>query len=133
MRVWTKVVKPSRYIKIDLSLLRQDKTCEVSTKARKADFIRRFQSAAMQRCMTAMFAQTPNSVTAQGFWGRHDNCKCSIFYETRKGVQRLGGSTKKWEPLEDAGARSAASGYLVFAGAGEKFAGSCIDKCRRKW
>lgn len=46
----------------------------------------------------------PASDTPQGFWGRHDNCKCSILYETRKGVQRLGGSTKKWEPLEDAGA-----------------------------
>lgn len=45
----------------------------------------------------------PASDTPQGFWGRHDNCKCSILYETRKGVQRLGGSTKKWEPLEDAG------------------------------
>ena len=46
----------------------------------------------------------PASDTPQGFWGRHDNCKCSILYETRKGVQRLGGSAKKWEPLEDAGA-----------------------------
>lgn len=46
----------------------------------------------------------PASDTPQGFWGRHDNCKCSILYETRKGVQRLGGSTKKWEPLEDVGA-----------------------------
>lgn len=46
----------------------------------------------------------PVSDTPQGFGGRHDNCKCSILYETRKGVQRLGGSTKKWEPLRDAGA-----------------------------
>lgn len=46
----------------------------------------------------------PASDTPQGFWGRHDNCKCSILYETKKGVQRLGGSAKKWEPLEDAGA-----------------------------
>ncbi|MCQ2408547.1 MAG: hypothetical protein MJ065_08510 [Oscillospiraceae bacterium] len=46
----------------------------------------------------------PAGDTPQGFWGRHDNCKCSILYETRKGVQRLGGSTKKWEPLDDAGA-----------------------------
>lgn len=46
----------------------------------------------------------PASDTPQGFWGRHDNCKCSILYETRKGVQRLGGSAKKWEPLRDAGA-----------------------------
>ncbi len=46
----------------------------------------------------------PASDTPQGFWGRHDNCKCSILYETRKGVQRLGGSAKKWEPFRDAGA-----------------------------
>ena len=33
-----------------------------------------------------------------GIWGRHDNCKCSIVYQTRGGkYQTLGGKEKSWD------------------------------------
>ncbi len=48
----------------------------------------------------------PANETPQGFWGRHDNCKCSILYESkRSGRQLLRGTSKKWEVVApDAGA-----------------------------
>ena len=47
----------------------------------------------------------PANETPDGFWGRHDNCKCSILYESRRGTQLLGGTSKKWEvAAEGAGA-----------------------------
>ena len=47
----------------------------------------------------------PANETPDGFWGRHDNCKCSILYESRRGTQLLGGTSKKWEVVaEGAGA-----------------------------
>lgn len=41
-----------------------------------------------------------------GIWGRHDNCKCSIQYDAKKGGrQLLRGTSKKWEVVApDAGA-----------------------------
>lgn len=41
-----------------------------------------------------------------GIWGRHDNCKCSIQYDAKKGGrQLLRGTSKKWEVVpENAGA-----------------------------
>lgn len=37
-----------------------------------------------------------------GIWGRHDNCKCSITYETRRGsFQQLSGSGKGWDTVEE--------------------------------
>ena len=42
----------------------------------------------------------PANETPQGFWGRHDNCKCSILYESkRSGRQLLRGTSKKWEQV----------------------------------
>lgn len=48
----------------------------------------------------------PASDTPQGFWGRHDNCKCSILYETKRGWRTHTGTGKAWQsrPAEDAGA-----------------------------
>lgn len=48
----------------------------------------------------------PANETPAGFWGRHDNCKCSILYESkRSGRQLLRGTSKKWEVVpENAGA-----------------------------
>ena len=44
--------------------------------------------------------------TPDGFWGRHDNCKCSILYETKRGWRTHTGTGKAWQsrPAEDAGA-----------------------------
>jgi hypothetical protein len=37
-----------------------------------------------------------------GIWGRHDNCKCSITYETRRGsFQQLSGSGMGWDTVEE--------------------------------
>ena len=42
----------------------------------------------------------PVNETPAGFWGRHDNCKCSILYESkRSGRQLLRGTSKKWEQV----------------------------------
>lgn len=42
----------------------------------------------------------PANETPQGFWGRHDNCKCSILYESKRGGrQLLRGTSKKWEQV----------------------------------
>lgn len=42
----------------------------------------------------------PANETPAGFWGRHDNCKCSILYESkRSGRQLLRGTSKKWEQV----------------------------------
>lgn len=51
----------------------------------------------------------PANETPAGFWGRHDNCKCSILYESkRSGRQLLRGAkdnTRRWEVVpENAGA-----------------------------
>lgn len=48
----------------------------------------------------------PASDTPQGFWSRHDNCKCSILYETKRGWRTHTGTGKAWQsrPAEDAGA-----------------------------
>lgn len=48
----------------------------------------------------------PVNETPAGFWGRHDNCKCSIQYDAKKGGrQTLRGTSKKWEKVApDAGA-----------------------------
>ena len=48
----------------------------------------------------------PANETPDGFWDRHDNCKCSILYESkRSGRQLLRGTSKKWEvAAEGAGA-----------------------------
>lgn len=48
----------------------------------------------------------PANETPAGFWGRHDNCKCSILYESKRGGrQLLSGTSKKWEVVpENAGA-----------------------------
>lgn len=38
----------------------------------------------------------------KGIWGRHDNCKCSIIYETRRGgFQQLSGTGKGWDTVEE--------------------------------
>ena len=43
----------------------------------------------------------PANETPAGFWGRHDNCKCSILYESkRSGRQLLRGTSKKWEQVK---------------------------------
>lgn len=45
-----------------------------------------------------------------GIWGRHDNCKCSIQYDAKKGGrQLLRGTSKKWEQV----APGAGAGALV--------------------
>lgn len=37
-----------------------------------------------------------------GIWGRHDNCKCSIVYQTRGGrYQTLTGNAKSWNVVEE--------------------------------
>lgn len=37
-----------------------------------------------------------------GIWGRHDNCKCSITYETRRGsFQQLSGTGKGWNTVKE--------------------------------
>jgi hypothetical protein len=37
-----------------------------------------------------------------GIWGRHDNCKCSIVYQTRGGrYQTLTGKEKSWNVVEE--------------------------------
>lgn len=42
------------------------------------------------------------SSAPDGIWGRHDNCKCSITYETRRGsFQQLSGSGKGWDTVEE--------------------------------
>ena len=51
----------------------------------------------------------PANETPAGFWGRHDNCKCSILYETKKGVKQFlqgrAENTRGWEVVaEGAGA-----------------------------
>ena len=58
-----------------------------------------------------------------GIWGRHDNCKCSIQYDAKKGGrQLLRGTSKKWEVAPGAGAGalhrlSGTEGEAVGAGA----------------
>ena len=56
-----------------------------------------------------MSGKYPANETPAGFWGRHDNCKCSILYESkRSGRQLLRGAkdnTRRWEVVpENAGA-----------------------------
>jgi len=42
------------------------------------------------------------SSAPDGIWGRHDNCKCSITYETRRGsFQQLSGTGKGWDTVEE--------------------------------
>ena len=37
-----------------------------------------------------------------GIWGRHDNCKCSITYETRRGsFQQLSGTGNGWNTVKE--------------------------------
>lgn len=50
---------------------------------------------------TAMAGQYVNGEEPAGFWNRHDNCGCTIYYNTSRARQTLRGEGKKWNVIDE--------------------------------